>query len=186
VRKLFSNFRVVPGDPGYEFTRHIKTVMTQGDGVGQAVQRATTLVEAATDLFSGTYPLEAPEFALRHRPDLAWFEKYHDVKHPKYRRLQIDYEEFYAIAEELFRHTEDDSVTVGHWTRYSPKLFESPQSIVQGFAVEVLLAADRFFDCASEGRIVEGLPWLCGAQEALGEAACAAQATLYGPNRSVT
>jgi hypothetical protein len=172
----FRNFHVVQSR--LEFDPRFAKTARQSSPVGDTVHRALMLVEAATDLFTGCYPLEAPYFELGDRMTLPWFKEYHVLKGKTWRRKHLDLRELAAIANEILLVNEHEPTDPGRWTALAERLLETSQGHVQGFAVETVLHVDSFLDCVGDDRPSDALPWISAAHEAFSEAVCRAQVTL--------
>lgn len=150
-------------EPGERFDRHeIAAAVGAGPGAAsEAVFDALNLVESAAAFFRGMFPIEAPHFVWGELISLPWMCDYVRTGGSTLIEMPIR-AEVQRIASALARVAEEDSVLEpwGQVTYYTYEMCESGKTVVQGLAVEAMLAVDGYLRRVQQGQFVEAMPWL--------------------------
>jgi hypothetical protein len=131
------------------------------------------LADAATTFFRGTYPREAPYFAWGEVRDLPWSAEYWfptaDARTVGPGPIGAEIEEIARQILEAQSASVDQHPCDQHLLTYLMPSLATPKLKMQGLAVELLLALDRFVELYHRGKIVEGLALMFEAHKYISE-----------------
>lgn len=142
---------------------------------------AVNLAQSADAFFSGIYPVQSPQFWWGDGVELPWYKDYwipagaDNGLSPRPIRKEVE-----EIAS-LLRASVDHSSSGDPWSQASfltEAFMNSDKLMMQGLAVEAMLAVDRFLSCISKKEFIDAMRWLTVAHVSIIECVVQAQKIL--------
>lgn len=138
------------------------------------VRRLRDLIASAECIICGIFAYETPYRAWGSFFKLPWAQQSHSQATDESARVEANaLMGIPSIARELERTRKSVAKEVeSALTYWSPELNKNSAIKVQALAVEMVLAADRCLDCATNGRMHDAIRWSSVAYENLTEVIC--------------